>query len=491
MLNLISDPWIPVITRSGEKLCIAPWQIADADILRPDWPRADLNIACLELLIGLIYMADPPADLPEWRNRQAADSGRLRAKLELYIPAFNLIGPGPAFLQDRDPLSGDANNIDMLFIDSAGGNTAKNNADILVHRGRYARLDPALAAMALYAFQAHAPSGGAGNRTSMRGGGPLVTLIDPGEGASLWDLVWANVPYGVPSDLEDLPWMRATKVSDAKGSESFPPDGRVFSVEAFFGMPRRLRLVSDDQGVTGVIQRPYGTNYALWKHPLSPYYRMKAAEEWLPVHPKPGHFGYRNWLGILARARDSEMSERAQVLRQWHDRGRGREQAATVIVAGWAMSNMKPLDFIYARQPFISEDLSLELVGLIEAASDAALALRGALTSVLAEGEARELERERFYLETEPGLLSCMGRLRAGEDPQQVSESWRMMLRDQVTGQFNGHALPGLQMAESDVIQRIIGAQRGLNATMAGYGKLGETFFDKLGLELPKKGKAA
>ena len=50
-LNLIADAWIPVRCTNGRRI-IRPDQIAEADVLFPDWPRADLNIACLELLIG-------------------------------------------------------------------------------------------------------------------------------------------------------------------------------------------------------------------------------------------------------------------------------------------------------------------------------------------------------------------------------------------------------------------------------------------------------
>lgn len=229
-LNLINDPWIPVRCADGSQRIIAPWQMADDTIIAPGWPRPDLNIACLELLIGLVYLADPPENIEEWDSRLVPDPARLRDKLREYAPAFNLLGEGPLFLQDLDPLTGDANKPDMLFIDSAGANTARNNADLMVHRDRYLALDPALAAMALYTFQAFAPSGGAGNRTSMRGGGPLVTLVDPGQG--LWPLVWANVPYGQPAAMQALPWMRATRVSD-KGQDTLPPDEALFSVEAF------------------------------------------------------------------------------------------------------------------------------------------------------------------------------------------------------------------------------------------------------------------
>ncbi|MFN4131195.1 MAG: type I-E CRISPR-associated protein Cse1/CasA, partial [Paracoccaceae bacterium] len=278
-LNLLDDPWIPVICEDGARRVIAPWQMGEEGILRPDWPRPDLNLACYEFLIGLVYLSDPPRDIEDWEARYDPDPARLRGRLAAFAPAFNLLGDGPRFAQDLERLEGEPNPVDMLFIDSAGANAAKNNADLMVHRGRYGALDAALAAMALYAFQIFAPAGGAGNRTSMRGGGPLVTLVDPQAG--LWPLIWANVPYGTAGQITDLPWMRPTRVSD-KGMETLPPEGKTFGVEAFFGMPRRLRLVAEAGQITGVVQRPWGTNYAKWKHPLSPYYRMKPGEEWLP-----------------------------------------------------------------------------------------------------------------------------------------------------------------------------------------------------------------
>ena len=45
MLNLITDRWIPVITASGRRRIISPLEMSDLDVLRPDWPRADLDIA--------------------------------------------------------------------------------------------------------------------------------------------------------------------------------------------------------------------------------------------------------------------------------------------------------------------------------------------------------------------------------------------------------------------------------------------------------------
>lgn len=491
-LNLITDAWIPVVDQSGARRKIAPWQMSDPTILRPDWPRPDLNIACLEFLIGLMFMADPPEDLDDWEDRQAQDSDRLRRKLTPFAPGFNLIGDGPLFLQDLEPLGDDPKSPDMLFIDSAGANTARNNADLMVHRDRYSGLDLSLAAMALFTFQAHAPAGGAGNRTSMRGGGPMVTLVDPGSG--VWPLIWANVPYGSPASLSDLPWMKPTRISD-KGQTVEPPQGWTYDVEAFFGMPRRLRLVATGDLITGVVQKKNGANYGTWMHPLSPYYRVKPGTEALPVHPKAGVFGYRNFLGVLAKARGAELAQRAACLDTWSERGDGVD--VDVIVAGWSMDNMKPRDFIHSVYPFmdLTEESSLCLAGLVEAAEKAVLALRRALTPILAEGEAREAEREAFYQATQTEFMALLNRLMVGDDAKDISKNWLKTLHRQVFVQFDRLALPGMDQRDTSDIQAIVAARKSLGLTLAGYGKLGGELFNALLMETPskpvKKGNAA
>lgn len=492
-LNLIRDPWIPVATASGPRT-IRPDQIAEPDVLFPAWPRADLDIACLELLIGLVALADPPAGREDWLARRAPDPERLRARLAPLAPAFELDGEGPRFLQDLEALPGAPAPPDMLFIDSAGESTAKKNADLMVRRDRYPTLDPALAAMALHTLQAWAPSGGAGNRTSMRGGGPLVTLVEPRPDCPLWDLVWANVPSGAPLGVDGLPWMRPTQVSD-KGQQVHQPPGAGIAIEAFFGMPRRLRLVFEEGRVTGVIQRPWGTNYGYWRHPLTPYCRMKPGEAPLPVHPRAGRFGYRNWLGVVAKAENSELRERAATLDEYDARVReGDRLAARVLVAGWAMDNMKPLDFTLSVQPFVDlpVDAALMLSGLVEAADQAALALRAALEPLLAGGAAREAEREAFHAATERAFEERFAELKAGTASAEVAARWLSDLRGQALKQFDALALPGLDQQETDVIARIVAARRLLLAGFAGQGKYGDAMFGKLMLEKPaRKGKAA
>jgi CRISPR system Cascade subunit CasA len=495
-LNLITDEWIPVRRKDGSRVTIAPWQMADDSLEFPDWPRPDLNIACLELLIGLVFLADPPEDVEDWQDRQSPDPDRLREKLAPFAPAFNLLGDGPRFMQDQEAFKRgmtDPNGPDMLFIDSAGKQTARNNADLLVKRDRYTALDPSLAAMALYTLQAHAPSGGAGNLTSMRGGGPLVTLVDPGGG--LWPLLWANVPEGTPADPSVLPWMRRTRSSE-KGEQVFPQDAHL--AEAFFGQPRRLRLVGQGGRITGVVQKPYGTNYTGWEHPLTPHYRQRPGAELLPVHPRAGHFGFRNWLGVAIQKAETsnDTARRAKVINLWGVRGSGRR--AEAIIAGWAMDNMKPQDFIFSRAPIVDlpPHVAERMEGMVEAADIFATLLRGALAPVLAEGQAREAAREEFYVTTQVSFENHLMDL-ASDDANlaAISDAWLKRMRDVTVAIFDRHSLPGLAERETKAQDKIIRARCKLTAAFEGCGASGRKAFQALGLPIPeqgrKKGKAA
>ncbi len=488
MLNLISDPWIPVRRRSGRDT-IRPDQIAEPDVLRPDWPRPDLNLACYELLVGLVYLAHPPNGSDDCTN--PPNAATLRAAMKPLVPAFNLLGDGPRFLQDLEPLEGNGNPPEMLFIDSAGDSTAKKNADLMVRRGRYQALPLPLAAMALYTLQAFAPSGGAGNRTSMRGGGPMVTLVKPAE-EGLWPLVWANVPRGEPlgpDGLEALPWMRATETSKPVGKKSrFTVPGSDSpsrpDPEVFFGQPRRLRLVARDGAVTQVIQKPWGTNYSGWRHPLTPYYRKDA--EILPRHPKPGSFGYRNWRGVILQ---SESGLRPWTLEQYLRDIEGAR--CSLIVAGWAMKNMKPRDFLWSEQPVfpLSKEDERQAEASVEAAEQAGFAVAACVGDGAGDGSltsgAGQRAREAFFTETQGAFEEMLASVSAGR-PFEAGE-WIKELRSAALPIFDKEVMPGLVDLGDTRRTEAIRARSKLKAAFEGRPPFGKKIFDPLGLERPSR----
>jgi CRISPR system Cascade subunit CasA len=485
MFNLITDAWIPV-RRLHSTDIIRPDQIAEADVLFPDWPRPDLNLACLELLVGLIYLACPPCDPHDWRSR-TGDQQALRDALAPLAPAFNLLGDGPRFMQDFEPISGKRNPPDFLLIDSAGAQSVKRNSDVMVKRSRYTAMELPLAAIALFTLQDFAPAGGAGNRTSMRGGGPMVTLVQP-ETPGLWQLVWANVPEGEPlqpDELDELPWMRPTETS--KNNEVVtPPDGYgPPPPEVFFGMPRRLRLVENDGKLTFVHQVPSGTNYAGWLHPLSPYYHIK--NEKLPKHPKPGPYGYRNWRGIVLQSEDA--TRPACLTRFLRERP---GEKAKLLIGGWAMSNMSPLDFLWSEQPVfpLSDGGEAQALALVEAAEQAAFALaantRDAKGEADAQAGAAARAREAFYAKTQTDFERLVARISAG-DSAGVQADWVAVLRRTALALFDAEVLPGLADLQETRRQKAVTARRNLLFALTGWGGIGKKLFGALGLPLPKR----
>ena len=84
-LNLINDAWIPAYTVEGARR-IRAWEIADAGVEWVDWGRGDLNLGCLELLIGLVLIADPPENEIDWHARYKRPlSARLRERLSAKV----------------------------------------------------------------------------------------------------------------------------------------------------------------------------------------------------------------------------------------------------------------------------------------------------------------------------------------------------------------------------------------------------------------------
>ena len=469
-LNLISDRWIPVIRASGARDDIRPDQIAEEDVVELNWPRGDFKLACLELLIGLIQLADPPASNEEWRRRyDAPEPERTRKKLSKYAPHFNLGGDGPRFLQDMEQFEDNPDNkakvVDMLFIDSSGEKSAKENTDLMVKRNRNRTLSAPMAAMALYTLQAFAPAGGAGNRTSMRGGGPLVTLNIPDPDPEktykppLWQVIWGNVLVGEPlsSDQADraLPWLLPTTTSE-NDEVVIPADRHKY--EAYFGMPRRLRLLFEENGdVKGVIQRPKGINYAQWRHPLSPYGRKEADEEIFPIHSDPEQMMYINWKGIIFG--ETETNEISMCLREYYNRA--KSPPVSVLVGGWDMDKMKPRNFsldIYPAFKIKDDETKNAVESLLFSAKRVGdhldKALKLAFTKEGGKPNARVCEDAKiaFYGETEKEFTSSIKQMLELLEQDNMTEinmteiktSWLRYIREDAFGIYKQLAISGL-----------------------------------------------
>lgn len=369
-MNLLLDNWIAVRRLGGLRERIAPVRLTaneDDPAVEIEAPRADFRGALYQFLIGVLQTALPPRDLREWRQRweMPPSEQELQEAFAPFVKAFELDSAGPAFMQDFElPISEPAE-IAALLIDMPGEKTITDNKDHFVHRKGVPGVCKACAATALFTLQINAPSGGAGNRVSLRGGGPMTTLLMPEEPeTSLWRKVWINVlptealGYSeVESLVGVLPWMAPTRTSDPGGiGDTSPEQGH--QLQAYWSMPRRVRLdFTEETGVCDLCGQPteglvhryraknYGVNYTgAWLHPLSPYnYDGKGEKPPLAVKGQKGGIGYRHWLGLTLGSKEKTPDAALVVKHFMRQQDRLPEAARRMRLwcFGYDMDNMK------------------------------------------------------------------------------------------------------------------------------------------------------
>ena len=539
--NLLADPWLPVRRGGGTVERIPPWRITDRISEDPfvafAWPRPDFNGAAHELLIGLLSTVSAPQDdeaWEEWWHDPPAPDVLEQRCLPL-AHAFDLDGPGPRFLQDLDPLDdAEGKEVAALLIDAPGAQTLRNNADLFVKRGAAPVLCRAAAAMALFTLSSYAPSGGAGHRTSLRGGGPMTTLVvadHPRCGRTLWGRLWPNVESHErirtrftgsrrSADRETIfPWLAPTRTSNPKaGGRSTTPDD-VDPLQVYWGMPRRIRLRFEeaegrDCGLTGASDsivvasyrtRNYGVNYSEgFRHPLSPYYRQNTkSTATLPVHPAPGGISYRLWPGVVVRSKD-KLRDPAQVIREWLNE-RGRTECESRFAAfGYDMDNMKARAWVEGEMPLLRFDEETrawleQFIGRATAgANTVGRLVTGAVKSALydrpkdASGDFGFIA-ERFFRDTEAAFHAALGNvvpsIRENPDSDvpvaKALQRWVPMMANAALRLFDEYA-PFEGLEDRDM-HRHVKARFYLALALGGRGKTGKALFDgELGIPSPE-----
>lgn len=333
-MNLLEEPWIPVRRASGARLWIAPHQVTEGiesdPIVALDAVRPDFNGALIQFLIGLVQTAwahaaeDFDRDTLLW---EPPAPEALKQRFQALRHAFELDGDGPRFMQDRS-VATDPDRIEKLvssqLVEAPGDKTCKDNTDHFVKRGIAERLCCHCTATALFTIQTNSPSGGRGTLVSLRGGGPLTTLIRLVPSAGLPKALWRDVASNVlPREIfmpagmsykdqphSIFPWLgipeKLSPTATLQPLDTHP-------AQVFWAMPRRLWLNFEQievgtceccgRGPLGVVSklysRPKGLSYqGPWQHPFSPYYE-KERNQWLCVHPQEGGIGYKYWLGAV------------------------------------------------------------------------------------------------------------------------------------------------------------------------------------------------
>ncbi|MCV6590522.1 MAG: type I-E CRISPR-associated protein Cse1/CasA [Marinobacterium sp.] len=469
-MNLITSPWLPVIRRDGSQQWITPAQLTEPDnpVIELAAPRADFQSGLYQWLVGLLQTTFTPDSGSSWHSlyETPPQPARLELAFAVLEPAMELINPeGIAFLQDYDLPDGEVKPIAGLLIDAPGGKTVKDNLDHFIKRDVVTGLCPGCAATALYTLQANAPSGGVGHRTSMRGGGPLTTLLRPPEtDATLWQKLWLNVLEDAelrtdsPCDATILPWLSATRTSENKtGVETGPEDGH--PLQMYWGMPRRIRLEPSDRTgccslcgaedqplITQFRTRNYGVNYSdSWLHPLTPYrFDLKKQQPPLSLKAQPGGLGYRHWSG-MAFVNPDNGDKAAQVVRffnatrfEWLSGWDDDSQSPRLWCSGYDMDNMKARCWYDYQMPLFicsleqQERLITLSAAMLEIAQLALSTLRSHLKEAWAsrpkdlKGDTGYLDSE-FWQQTESGFyqrLQQFSQLAPQTEPGEAMASW-------------------------------------------------------------------
>ncbi len=325
-MNLITDPWIPVIRWDGRDT-IMPWQIAEAKnpVIELNAPRPDFQGALYQFLIGLLQTCFAPNDEDKWLERweKTPEPNELEVAFEKYKDAFELdFKKGLGFMQDRDDFEGEWLPVEDLVGGALSDNTRKGNKDLFVKTKQIELISPYWAALALFTLQVTGVLAWGKHRVGLRGNAPLTTLIMPDlNQSSLWKKLWLNVIYREDIDLipgdsnktnrsDIFPWMGKTRISPNKKPTS-PSDAN--PLQHYWAMPRRIRLkvepVKDKKCDLSGVKLEHGVRFYKrihdgvyytngWVHPLTPYTRTAKDKFPRPIKGTSAGEGFRHWVSL-------------------------------------------------------------------------------------------------------------------------------------------------------------------------------------------------
>ncbi|TKI04082.1 type I-E CRISPR-associated protein Cse1/CasA [Martelella alba] len=494
-MDLIKEPWLPVIRVDGTKTKIPLIELLDNAVLDTAYLRADFQNASWQMLAGLLQCTVAPEDDDDWEEiwNDGIDPNDWQDGLQAVSSAFQFGAEKPSFLQSYDALGSEYGSIAGLLIDAPGENALKHNKDHFIKRRSVERICPDCAVMALFTVQTNSPAGGAGYRVGMRGGGPLTTLVMPmaGQHVPLWKKLWLNVITQTKEPTSEkltqiFPWLGPTRTSEKAGNVITPENAH--PLQAYWGMPRRIEIdfAHTDAGncdlcgehhqalLLQMRSKNYGVQYDGWLHPFSPYRQAlkDPSSPWLALKGQPGGLCYKDWLGILLEGEDKfNRTLPAKVVRAATERA--NILACGLWCSAYDMDNAKARCWYQHRIPLIDTSradlLQAVMQQVVSLASDSLSLLRNALRSAwFANPKEATVDfgtvNTAFWQETEPAFLSLLVIL-AG-DPQrknaascQALRQWEMQLHTYLLEVFDRNALTDVD-CPSDILSRRLVARR-------------------------------
>lgn len=152
--SLLTTPWLPVRFKDGTTGKLAPVDLADENVVDISAPRADLQGAVWQFLLGLLQTSFAPKDHRRWDDiwEDGLEAEKLREALQSLEHAFQFGPDSPSFMQDFEALTGDKVPVASLLPEIPGAQTTKFNKDHFIKRGVTEYLCPHCSALALLAL---------------------------------------------------------------------------------------------------------------------------------------------------------------------------------------------------------------------------------------------------------------------------------------------------------------------------------------------------
>ncbi|GAA5053544.1 type I-E CRISPR-associated protein Cse1/CasA [Nocardia callitridis] len=267
--NLLDDPWIITLGADGRETEVSILELFDSaeDLTTIGGEVATQAFAITRLLLAILHRAlDGPADVDEWErlwNSGALPVDEVRAYVEPMRQRFDLFDAERPFFQvpELRTAKDEVSPLSKLVADVPNGRplfTTRSASNLR-------RIDAAEAARWLVHTHAFDPSGiksGAVGDPSVKSGkgypigtgwsGQIGGVLP--QGGNIRETVLLNLvayednPYVRLGGTDDLPpWERG---GDTARWEERPPRG---AIDLYTWQTRRIRLVGDRDGVTGVV----------------------------------------------------------------------------------------------------------------------------------------------------------------------------------------------------------------------------------------------
>ncbi|RHX83878.1 type I-E CRISPR-associated protein Cse1/CasA [Leptospira stimsonii] len=504
-MNLLQDKWITVVRKNGEIEKVAPFEITGKigtnPIIEIITPRPDFKGALYQFLIGLFQTVYAPKDESEWEDRlnRPPKPEILKLETDKVAFAFDLFGNKIRFMQDiRLQSAMDENSIkpiEYLLVDSPGKSTTEKNRDLFVKRNRIMKTCFSCSASALFTMQINAPEGGSGNYTSLRGGGPLTTIVKNNTpNQDLWTEIWLNIISEPFINLKKLPgknfekifpWL-TDKFFKSEGSENISSN-ELHSYSVYWSNPRRIFLINNNKTgdceicsakqtfiIEDFVAKNQGINYGNgnWIHPLSPYRLDK--ENWFCHHPHPGGITYDSWATMIYE--NSDKSKNAKIVSLFNEHRTFKEEQTLIWAFGYDMDSMtarcwyESLIPIYRIPPHNIEKYESTISTILSAATQVANHLQTKVKDAWfnerqkPKGDTNYLKIV-FFKATESKFFTLAKSIRDNLQSETIFDdseklNWLKYLNEESLKIFDQYVESG--SIEYENIQRIVNARRDL-----------------------------